>query len=58
MAEWVRDLLGWPAFQLVRVLPCHRMPPWSYLWLLPPAGDWAYRDERRAYRKEMGGRRG
>jgi len=38
--------MGWPAYWLVMALPIHRLPQWSVLWLVPYAGDWAYRADR------------
>jgi hypothetical protein len=47
--EWLLALRGWPAFMfVVHVIPAH----WRlWLWLLPYAGDWAYRADRLEIRR-------
>lgn len=46
--EWLRDLRGWPAYVLLLHTPLWRAPLWATGWLWACAGDWIYRDERRA----------
>lgn len=36
---------GWLAWHVFMPLPSHRMPSWSYQWLLPSVGDYAYWDD-------------
>lgn len=36
---------AWAAWQIYWWLPVERMPMWSYLWLLPSVGDYAFRDD-------------
>lgn len=33
---------GWAAWQIYRIWPVRWTPSWSYAWLLPSVGDWAY----------------
>jgi hypothetical protein len=43
--EWLRDLRGFPAYHL------HSLFHWLSFALLPYAGDWAYRTDRRAAKR-------
>jgi hypothetical protein len=46
---------GWAAYQALRTMPLWRMPLWSYGWLLPSYGDYAYWDDAMAVmREELG----
>ena len=36
---------GFVAYYVYLVLPVQNMPYWSWVWLLPYAGDYAYWDE-------------
>ena len=36
---------GWAAWQVYRRLPVGVLPFWSFGWLLPSVGDWAYWDD-------------
>lgn len=45
--EWLRLLRGWPCYMLVCCTPL-----WRWNALLPYAGDWAWREDRRALRTE------
>lgn len=46
---------GWLAWQVYRPMPVHIMPSWSYLWLLPYVGDYAYWDDAIAIMNEERG---
>ncbi len=47
--EWLRVLRGWPAYMVIFYLTPRRLTlNRPFIWLLPYAGDWAYRHERRA----------
>lgn len=52
--EWLRLLRGWPAYLIIMYTPFDRWR-WSralITWpLLPYAGDWAYRHDRREARR-------
>lgn len=50
--EWVRLARGWPAAVLCS-LPLESFAPRTFLWLLPYAGDWWFRHERRAAMRQQ-----
>ncbi len=45
--EWLRDLRGLPAYLVAFYTPIEKVSFAAYLWLLPYAGDWMFRDTRR-----------
>ena len=47
--EWLRDLRGLPCYLLCCHTPLDRWR-WAWLLLLPYAGDWVYREPRRAFK--------
>lgn len=50
--EWLICLRGWLAYVIAVHTPIDRVWWGAFLWLLPYAGDWIYREQRREFARE------